>query len=434
MDIYIVQPNETIYSIATKLGVPVNKLILDNDITRPNELVPGQALVIAYPAQSYTVQEGDTLKGIATTYNIDPMQLLRNNPFLSSGKLIPGVELTISYKTTGKSTTHGFVYPYINKETLKKTLPNLTYITIYNYRTISKGEIISYSDDSDAIQLAKDYGTIPLIMLTTLSAQGEPDVETAYSIILSDDYQETFIAATLNIMKTKGYLGANIIFNYMNPSNQVLYAKFITKLSSRLKNEGYLLFATINPNIKYTANTAVFEKIDYASIGEVVNDVSFLQFIWGTNYGPPLPVNSIATLETFIDYVVTTIPPEKITVGNSLVSYDWKLPYIPSKSYANSLSINSALSLAHDMNAVIEFDDVSQSPFFTYLVDNIEQKDEHIVWSIDARSILALVELISELKLKGVSFWNVMIYLSQVWLVINTHYDVEKLLPNTLFQ
>jgi spore germination protein len=429
-----VQPNDTIYSIANKLGVPVNKLIMDNDIVKPNDLVPGQALVIAYPTQSYTVQEGDTLKSIATTYNVDPMQLLRNNPFLSSGKLIPGVELTISYKTSGKSTTHGFAYPYINKETLKKTLPNLTYITIYNYRTISKGEIISYSDDSESIQLAKDYGTIPLIMLTTLSAQGEPDVETAYSIILNDGYQETFIAAALNIMKTKGYLGANIIFNYMNPSNQDLYAKFITKLSSRFKNEGFLLFVTINPNIKYTSNAVIFEKIDYTGIGDVVNDISFLQFIWGTNYGPPLPVNSIDTLKTFIDYVITTIPSEKITVGNSLVSYDWKLPYIPGKSYANSLSVNSSLSLAHDMNAVIEFDNVSQSPFFTYLVDNIEQKDEHIVWSIDARSVLALVELITEYKLKGVSFWNVMIYLSQVWLVINTHYEVEKLLPNTLFQ
>lgn len=434
MDIYIVQPNDTVYSIAKKYGISANKLIRDNEIIKPNELVPGQTLVIAHPKQIYVIQEGDTIKSIADTYGVDPMQLLRNNPFLSNGKLPPGVEITISYSTTRKAITHGFVYPYINKDTLKKTLPNLTYITIYNYRAISRGEIISYYDDTEIIQISKEYGTIPLMMLTTLSAQGEADIETAYSIILNDEYQEIFIADTLKFIKEKDYLGANIIFNYMNPSNQNLYENFVSKLSSRLENEGYFLFVTVNPNTKYVNNSLVFEKIDYTGISEVVKDIVFLQFIWGTNYGPPLPVNSIDTLKTFTDYIITTLPSDKVSVGNSLISYDWKLPYIPGKSFANSLSVNSALSLAHDVGATIEFDDVSQSPFFIYAIVNYNQKEEHIVWTIDARSVLALVNLILEDKLSGAAFWNLMIYLPQVWLVMNTHFDIEKLLENSLFQ
>ncbi len=434
MEIYVVQPNDTIYSIAKKYGIAVSKLIRDNAILRPNELVSGQTIVIVYPKQTYIVQEGDTLKSIAATFGVAPMQLLRNNPFLSNSILHPGIEITISYNTSGKTITHGFVYPYINKDTLKKTLPNLTYITIYNYRTVSGGKNISYYDDTDIIRISKEYGTIPLMMLTTLSPQGEPDIETAYSIILNDEYQEVFITDTLKTLKEKNYLGATIIFNYINPSNQNLYENFVTKLSNRLTSEGYVLFITVNTGAKYTDNLLVFEKNDYAGISEITSNIIFLQFIWGINYGPPQPVFSIDALQTFIDFVITTVPPDKVSVGNSLISYDWKLPYIPGKSFANSLSVNSALSLAHDVKATIEFDEVSQSPFFTYSIGNYIQKEDHIVWTIDARSILALVNLILEAKLKGAAFWNLMTYLPQLWLVMNTHFETEKLLADSLFQ
>lgn len=171
MDIYVVQPNDTIEDIAKKFGVSVAKLVRDNEIEKPNQLVPGQTIVITYPEQTYTVQSGDTLQSISENFGVSILQLLRNNPFLSNRKVRPGETITIRYNTTGKLTTNGFTYPYMNIETLKKTLPSLTYLTVYNYQITRKGELIPYFDDSDIIQAAKDYGTIPLMMLTAISPQ-----------------------------------------------------------------------------------------------------------------------------------------------------------------------------------------------------------------------------------------------------------------------
>lgn len=432
MDIYVVQPNDTIYSIATKFGVSATKLIQYNEIEKPNQLVPGQTLVIVYPNQTYTVQEGDTLESIANVYDVSIMQLLRNNPFLSNRDVYPGEEIIISFNTTGTLTTNGFVYPFIDIDTLKKTLPNLTYITIYAYRVIRNGEIISYFDDSEIIKLSKEYGTLPLLAVTSLSLQGEPDIDIAYNILTSNEYQQNVVNNIVKIIKSKGYSGANMIFDYMNISTQYQHEDYIKTIKNGLEKEGYLLFVTINPIILYFNNKLTFEEVDYSILSQYINGMAFLHFIWGVNYGPPLPVNSISNIRIFINYITTNVPPDMITIGVSLISYNWKLPYIPGKTYANSLTINSAHDLAREVGATIQFDDISQTPYFMYNLVTNESIDTHIVWSIDARTISGIVEIVSEFGLNGITLWNLMIYTPQLWLVINSQFDIVKFSPDTL--
>jgi spore germination protein len=180
--------------------------------------------VIAYPKQIHIVQEGDTIIDIAAVYGVSVMQILRNNPGLSGkSSILPGEVITISYNTTGSLITNGLAYAYIEEDNLRKTLPNLTFLTVYNYRISTKGEIVTYYDDERIIRLSKEYGTVPLMMVTTLSLQGEPDLELAYKVLLSPEYQEQLIDDILNIVKSRGYLGVNLLFNYMNETNQTLY-------------------------------------------------------------------------------------------------------------------------------------------------------------------------------------------------------------------
>lgn len=99
MTIHIVQSGETIYSIADRYGVSVDRLILDNGILNPSRLVVGETIVILRPEMSYTIQEGDTLASIADKHEVTVFQLLRNNPYLSDREYIyPGETIVISYE------------------------------------------------------------------------------------------------------------------------------------------------------------------------------------------------------------------------------------------------------------------------------------------------------------------------------------------------
>lgn len=84
MNIHIVQEGDTVASIAELYGVSETRMIQENEITYPDDLVIGQTIVITYPEITYTVKEGDTLGDIANAYGITLLQLLRNNAFLAS--------------------------------------------------------------------------------------------------------------------------------------------------------------------------------------------------------------------------------------------------------------------------------------------------------------------------------------------------------------
>ena len=433
MDIYVVQPGDTIESIAERYETSVNKLIQENGIDNPYSLVPGQTIIITYPSQTHIVSEGDTLDRIADYYGVTLLQLLRNNSFLSDRSYIfPGESLVISYNTSEKLITNGYTYHFINQNTLRKTLPYLTYLSVFNYRISDAGEIITYGDDSNLIQSAKDYGVVPLLMLSFLSPQGEPNVEVVYNILLSQDFHDHLINNILNLIRATGYHGVNIMISGINTVNQELYIRLLTEVSDYLSTEGLLLFLTINPNVRYENEEVIFEQLDYAAISQIADGITFFQYVWGTNPGPPAPVSSINFIQSFIDYVTTLAPPEKISLGKPLIGYDWQLPYIPETSSANSLTINSAIDLANNTGTTIQFDDISQTPYFYYQSFYGEWPEDHIVWFIDARSINVLDMLISRYELSGSGIWNIMVYYQQMWTLINSQFEIIKLLPEDL--
>lgn len=431
MIIHVVQLGETINSIADSYEMSAAKIIQDNELENPNNLVVGQCLVIAVPEKTYLVQEGDTLQGIADSNNITLMQLYRNNPFLSEREYIyPGETLVIKYNNSnGKIAVHGNTFPFINNETLKKTLPYLTYLSIINYTTTNNGDITSYYDDTDIIKLSKDYGVMPLMLLTPLTIKGEARIGIDYDILLNKDIQNKQIQNMLNILSTKGYFGINIAFQYIDLSNLKLYEGYLTNVSNQLKSMGYYIFVTINPSINIEGNENEFKKINYTIINQLSHNIIFMNYELATNINPPSPISSINNINVFLDYINKSIPPEKVIIGIPTIGYDWELPFVAGISNVSSLTVNNSINLARDVNAMIQFDEISQTPFFEYSINGYgNHQIDHIVWFIDARSINALLELISKYKLLGTSIWNITIYNAQLWLIINSQYEIEKII------
>ncbi|QHQ63013.1 LysM peptidoglycan-binding domain-containing protein [Anaerocolumna sedimenticola] len=429
MEIYVVQQGDSIYSIAEKYGVSVEKIIQDNELQYPYDLVIGQAMVIAFPKQSHIVQDGDTLQSIADFYHVTLMQLLRNNPNLSERKfLYPGESLIISYNTSRSITTNGFAYPFIRRETLIKTLPNLTYLSVFNYTVTEKGEMVTYYDDTTIIKTIKDYLVIPLLVLTTLTPQGVPDIKTAYDILLNEEYQDNAINQFISIMHSKGYLGINLFLDFLNENNQSLYHNLIQRISNRLQQENFKFFITINYDVRKEDGTIVIEQVNYSNFSSYVDGMIFLKFVWGTNDNPPAPVSNISYLRALTEYVISQVSPDKVIVGKPILGYDWRLPFIPNESYATSLTINSVLILANDAGAIIEFDEESQTPYFYYYEFGFTYPAQHVVWFIDARSIEVLNRLIIDYLLNGSGVWNIMIYNQQLWTITNSTFDIVKLI------
>lgn len=426
MIIHVVQPGDTLQMIAEYYGTSEPILIQDNALSEPDNLVVGQCIVIVYPALTYTVVEGDTLIDIANSHNVTLMQLLQNNPYLiEQDYLNIGDRIVISYDKIGTIATHGNALSYINQATLRKTLPYLTYISVVNYTATDTGEIVSYYDDMEIIQTAKEYNVIPLMFLTTLTLQGEANIRTAYEILLIEENQNRLIENVIRILREKGFYGLNLSFEHVNEANLPFIESAASRIANRLREEGFLAFATINPNITVVGDELDFLRVDYANLGNLADNVTFMNFELPRNLNPPSPVSSIYQLETYTNYVLGYIPQDKLNIGLATIGYDWELPFIPGFSSVRVLTYDSSVALARNEGVDIQFDEVSQTPYFTYTTGSINQVD-HIVWFIDARSINSLLGLVAGYDLRGTGIWNIAVFNTQLWLIVVSQFDIEK--------
>jgi spore germination protein len=424
MIIHVVQDGDTISSIANQYNVSVDRLIIENGIESPNNLVIGQTIVIVLPLITYTVQERDSLFSIAQKNNVSYMHLIRNNPYLINRDYIyPGETIVIEYDTTKtqKIITNGYAYPFISKEVLMQTLPYLTYLTVFNYKINAEGKLNNI-DDQEIIDMAKTFGVAPIMMVSAFSEVGIGDSQIATLVTKDEDFQDTLIDTIVTTAKTKGYFGVNHTLYFLNPLNQPLMEKYVRKLSLRLQSEGLFLAITISPKSSIDRTEVNYVTIDYSTLATYANVLVLLSYDWGFSMGPPASATPINGIEAILDQIEHMIPNEKTSLGYSIIGYDWKLPYVPGESRANAMTYNSVIQLAYKSGVDIQFNQTAQAPYFFYNTD----EDLHNVWFKDARSVDVLNKLLPKYNLKRVSIWNIMDFFSQLWLILNNTFEFQK--------
>jgi spore peptidoglycan hydrolase len=109
-------------------------------------------------------------------------------------------------------------------------------------------------------------------------------------------------------------------------------------------------------------------------------------------------------------------------MGVPLYGYDWQIPYVKG-TMAQSLSPQQAIEIAANYNAQIEYDTVSQAPYFYYS----ENGQNHVVWFENARSIYAKMNIIKSYNLAGAGYWNIDRYFPQNWLILNSMFNIARL-------
>jgi spore germination protein len=310
----------------------------------------------------------------------------------------------------------GYTFPYITDRTLRKTLPYLTYLLIFNYQITENGGLAGSDDDVDVIQTANLYETATTMVVTAYSEVGVVNIEVVLDLLSNEQTQDKLVDNILIILKEKGYNGVNLAFQFINTSNQQQYLNVLTKVSNKLKPEGYFVFLTLNPGLKFNGSEVTFEQLNYADISKECDGILFLSYDWGSIERPPIQF-SIVTTTSLLEYIVAQVPLEKIRIGLPTLGYDWQLPYVEGSTRANALNFDSVLTLARQTNAVINYDETTLSAYYEYVDIN---NNQHIVWFKDARSIDSSLKILQSYGIEGIGVWNIMYYFSQMWLVINT--------------
>lgn len=425
--IHTIQQGDTLYKLSVEYGVPLSDIVETNQIRNADNLALGQTIIIPTTNQVHIVQSGQSLYSIAQSYGIPLSDLLAANPDLIAPYTIyPGQLITIPGESEKLRTieVNGYMFPSISDEVLEKTLPNLTYASIFSYGLTESGDLIMLDDDQRIIDAAKAQNVAPMMVVANVEEGEGFNTDTVSNFLNNNTAKQNFINNVLGVLRTKGYYGLNIDFEYIPPKDREMYNSFLRTLKMRLANEGFILTTAVAPKNSDSQTGLLYEAHDYAAHGEIADRVIIMTYEWGYLMGPPMAVSPIHQIRKVLDYAVQKIPSDKILMSLPGYGYDWTLPYQPGTA-ATNLSIVQATELAARVGAQIEFDDESQTPFFQYYD---QSGNLHIVWFEDANSAKQKLLLIDEYDLAGVSYWTLNQYWPQNWVVLNSLYNVKKLL------
>ena len=426
MIIHVVKKGDSIYTIARRYGVSMQKIIADNRLENPGRLVVGQTIVIMTDRIPHVVSSGESLYTIARNYGTTVATLLSANPqitdpaFIYAGQV---VTIPLPDEQLGSMLVNGYAFPNINRNTLRSTQAFLSYLSIFAYQVRPDGSL-SAIPDQEVVNTARQAGVAPMMVITNIKEGASFNSDLAHTILTDQTVQNNLLDNVERTLKEKQYAGLDIDFEYVYPADRENYNQFLRKVAARLRPQGYTLTTALAPKLSGSQTGLLYQAHDYAAHGQIVDHVILMTYEWGYTYGPAQAVSPIDQVERVLQYAVSVIPSQKILMGMPNYGYDWTLPFVQG-SAARTITNVEAVNLAARVGAEIQYDEKSQAPFFRYYDSSRRQ---HEVWFDDARSVEARLRLVKKYNLGGVSYWTINSYFPQNWLVLQSLYQVKKVL------
>ena len=423
MDIHVVQPGDSMYQLAQQYGVPMERLLQDNQLPNPSQLVVGQTIVVQYPELTHTVKAGDSLYSIAQMHSTTAVQLLRNNPSLQGRDLLyPGQVIVVKYasRPQGTLTVNAYAYPTIDRSLLRATLPYLSLLTPFTYR-FDEEELIPLRDEA-LVNAALQSRVAPVLHLSNLDENERFSGELAHELLEDEDDQKEEIEEIVRTAERRGYQWVDVDFEYLRAEDARAYARFLARLRRALAPGGRPLISALAPKTSADQPGRLYEGVDYHLIAQSVDHALLMTYDWGNLSGPPMAVAPLPEVRRVVEYALTEFTPSQLFLGVPNYGYDWPLPY---RQGGRTRSLNNveAVRLAWDRRAAIRYDEQAQAPWFRY-VDG--QGGEHEVWFEDARSIQAKVRLALDYGLYGIGVWNLDRPFPQGWTVVNAMAEIRS--------
>ena len=95
-DTYIVQPEDSLYSIARQHGITMNVIMKTNGLADAGQIRPGDPLSIpVLPGTPYCVRAGETLEDIARSHHTTVKAIRDMNCLSADEKIYPGMRLIL---------------------------------------------------------------------------------------------------------------------------------------------------------------------------------------------------------------------------------------------------------------------------------------------------------------------------------------------------
>ena len=255
---------------------------------------------------------------------------------------------------------------------------------------------------------------MPVLTLTPFGQDGKFNNNLIHQVVTNEAAADRLLNGLAALMQEKGYGGIDIDFEYILSGDRDAFTAFVRRAAQIMHPLGFSVSVALAPKTSADQKGLLYEGKDYAALGDAADEVLLMTYEWGYKNGPPMAVAPLNMVRRVLDYAVTEIEPSKINIGIANYGYDWSLPFVRGETAARTIGNIEAVQIAIRYGVAIEFDELAQSPYFSY-VD--EEGTDHVVWFEDVRSLEQKYALLPEYRLKGIGVWQIMRWYRAMWLL-----------------
>lgn len=301
-------------------------------------------------------------------------------------------------------------YIYSSKSGLESFKKNSSQIDIIapQIYTVNHSLKITGPDNKKLASGIKNKGAdiVPLIVNAGF------DRDLMSKILASEKTKKAIIDFMKKEAKKKKYKGWQFDFENLSAKDRDAYTDFVTQAGTEMKKAGLQFSVAVIPrSVDFNPTDELQDwsaGYDYVALAKSVDFLSIM------SYDDPLsvgPVSSMPFMKKIYDFLLKTVPAEKISMGIPFYCWHWQKGY---DKKLESINYSWALKLKKDTKAKESYDKELGAQKFTYVKNGLE----HYIWCENGQSFGEKLDLMKKYNLRGFSVWSLGGEDKEIWKVL----------------
>lgn len=236
---------------------------------------------------------------------------------------------------------------------------------------------------------------VPLLPSVSNLVGGEFSYDAVAPVLHDPATMERNISSITELAVSQNYAGIDLDYEELQGDDREAFSAFVRELADSLHAAHKTLSVAVFAKTDDAGNDQRNVAQDYAAIGAAADEVRLMTYDYHWSTSPPGPIAPAGWVHDVLAYATTVMPPQKLVLGLDQAGYDWAGDQGATISYAE------AMSLASSHGVTVQWDPLSQSPWFRYS----DPTGEHEVWFENAASLQAKRAVAEPFGVHSVFLW-----------------------------
>ncbi len=296
-------------------------------------------------------------------------------------------------------------------ESFKKNIDKISIVAPSSYSADEDGIVWGYVDQR-VTKLAKEnkVGVMPLVVNPSF------DQKMLHNLLADSLARRRATQSMVKLCKENQFIGIQFDFENLSITDRDGYTRFYKEAAEALHKDGFQIsVAVVHRPEELPGPTRYFKWLfrnwragyDLKALAEIGDFVSVMSYSQHTRRTTPGPNAGIPWVRQVVEYFLTEVPAEKLSLGIPLGSQHWftaqddEKYYLYARSFSEGVDYARAMGLVERQNAKLNWNDEQQVPYTFYDNGGLFE----YIYLEDARSFQAKLDLAKKHKLRGFSAW-----------------------------